>query len=140
VVVADSRDVEVRDIAYRGRLVEYGLLGWQDYASATAVLSSAEPAPRLGAKTILADPQRRLGPLQQILAREFAQRRWVVARCAWMRRAVDQILAAMHTAATLDGAYFCLVRVVVDLAGGVALAALRPPTHRRDLILQRARS
>lgn len=136
VVVAGTRAVEVHDIPYRGRLLEYGLLGWQAYASAEAVLSSPELAPNLVAPTILADPWGRLGPLQRVVAQEFTQRRWVVARCAGMRRAVDQLLATLPTTATRGGAYFGLVRLVVDLAGAVALAALRPPTHRRALIVQ----
>jgi hypothetical protein len=128
---------EVHDIDYRGYILEYGLESWNDYASAEAVLSNPGLAPNLDANTILADPRGLLVPLQTAVAQEFTKRTWVVARCASMRREVDRTCEVLGIVPTPGEAYGVLVALTWALSGWLAMAALRPPTHRRALVLLR---
>jgi hypothetical protein len=136
IVVAGDQDGDVHDLPYRVGIVEYGLANWRHYESAAAVLRDPGLAPNLVANTILADPQGVLAPMHTVVAAQFPQRPWVQARCAAMRQEVAAARAMLEGCNTALEAYGALIGLSWSLAGWLAVAALRPPTHRRSLIRQ----
>lgn len=134
VVEGAPRD-EPHEIFYKGLILEYGVLDVERYRSPAMVLSDPGLAPNLAVNSILADPKRMLAPLQSVVAREYAQRRWVQARCASTKNDVLQGFQGLQLVASPDQARLILwLYVTKGLTGTVALADLKPPTHRRSLI------
>jgi hypothetical protein len=129
---------EPYEVFYKGLILEYGTLGVERYCSPTTVLSDPGLAPNLAVDSILSDPRGMLAPLQNAVAREYAQRRWVQARCASAENDVLQGLEGLKRAASPDQARLILwLYVTMGLTGVIASANLQPPTHRRSLILMK---
>jgi hypothetical protein len=76
-----------------------------------------------------------LAPLQQVVAAHYADRHWVEARCQYEQRMVRQIMHGLEHVTAPAEALWLLTSVVLFLGGLVAEASLRPPTHRRSLVL-----
>lgn len=134
-VVKGAPGGEPHEVFYKGLILEYGTLDVERYRSPATVLSDPGLAPNLAVDSILADPKGMLAPLQSAVAREYTQRRWVQARCASAKNDVLQGLQGLQLAASPDQARLILwLYVTMGLTGTVALADLRPLTHRRSLI------
>ncbi len=121
---------------YRGLMIEAGFMGLEQHASPDVILADAGIGPNFSTTTILADPLGMLAPLQRAVAVEFAQQRWVRARCEAAMAATVQQLGAMRAApvgARLAASWFFLN----ELCAVLALARLARPTHRRTLTLLR---
>ncbi len=137
IVLQDAPGGEVHDLLYQGRILEYGVVGLDRYRSAEAILSDIELASNLAVDSILADPLGLLAGLQPTVARDYARRQWVVARCDQMKNAAQQSLADLSQARSPVEALFPLGFFGLNVAGLLACASLRPPTHRRALLLQK---
>jgi hypothetical protein len=137
IVCEDVGESRTYDVAYKGLILEYSVVDAGQYRAADQVLANPELACNLATDGILADPRGLLAPLHQEVAAQYACRRWVRARCEYEKRVVLQALDGLsHTSApheapwpTLNAALFC--------SGLLAEASLRPPTHRRSLVLLR---
>lgn len=138
-VVEGAPGDEPHEVFYKGLILEYGTLDVERYRSPATVLSDPGLASNLAVDSILSDPRGMLAPLQSAVAREYTQRRWVQARCASAKNDVLQGLQGLQLAASPDQARLILwLYVTMGLTGMVALADLKPPTHRRSLIQMKA--
>src|SRR5439155_5770182 len=85
----------------------------------------------------LADPVGILDNLHRAVAKEYSRRKWVQVRCQWERA---QFLANLEAASQAHSPYQAIAPLafaVVALVGALAIAQLKPPTHRRCLVLMR---
>lgn len=138
-VVEGAPGGEPHEIFYKGLILEYGTLDVDRYRSPATILSDPGLASNLAVDSILSDPKGMLAPLQSVVAREYAQRKWVQARCASTKNDVRQGLQGLQHAASPDQARLILwLYVTMGLTGLIALADLKPPTHRRSLIQMKA--
>ena len=122
-------------VFYRGLIIECGFKGLDDYASPEVVLANPHIAPHLVVNSILSDPTGQLTRIHEAVARAFAQRAWVMARCAYEKDRVRGHLAGLSQAKTPVEATIQLYWAANFLAGLIAVASLRTPTHRKGLIL-----
>jgi hypothetical protein len=125
------------DVAAGGLMLEYSTVSIAHYRSPEDVLANPELAANLAVDGILADPHGVLAPLHQAVAAQYAQRRWVLARCTYEKQVVVQALEGLRGAATPSEALWMLSNIALFLSGLLAEASLRPPTHRRCLVLLR---
>lgn len=77
---------------YRGVLLEASYLSEDELRSPEAVLGQYHLAGSFRAPSVILDPSGRLTELQATVSRDFAKRRWVLARCAHAR---DKVLAGL---------------------------------------------
>jgi hypothetical protein len=136
-VLQNTQEWETHDIAYKGLLLECGTVGIQYYRSPEAVLSNPQLASNLAVDSILSDPAGLLTPLHAVVKQQYAKRRWVQARCAFEKNLVTHSLEEVSQVTSPAGAFVPLAAAIVYMAGALIAADLRPPTHRRALILMR---
>jgi hypothetical protein len=135
IVVDDEMHTSAtHNVAYNGLMLEYSTVSIARYRSPEDVLANPELAANLAVDGILADPHGLLAPLHQAVSAQYAQRRWVLARCAYEQQVVVQVLEGLRGAATPTEALWLLSNVALFLSGLLAEASLRPPTHRRCLL------
>jgi len=134
-VVKGAQAGEPRDISYQGLMLEYGSLSVERYRSSQMVLSDPELASNLAVDSILSDPTGMLAALHTTVAKEYSQRKWVLARCEAEKHQARQGLEGIRQAGSLVEAVFSLGTLIVGSTGFIAVANLKPPTHRRCLIL-----
>jgi hypothetical protein len=120
-----------------GLMLEVGIWGIEEHRSAEALLPNPVLAPNFAATTILADPHDMLKRLQAGVAKSYAERKWVLARCETEKRQVRCFLDAMSQAQPGDEIMSHLWNLLNNLSGLLALASLRKPTHRRSLTLMK---
>jgi hypothetical protein len=138
IVVGDEmHTTTTHDVAAGGLMLEYSTISIARYRSPEDVLANPELAANLAVDGILVDPHGILAPLHQAVAAQYAQRHWVLARCAYERQVVTQALEGLRGALTPSEALWSLSNVALFLSGLLAEASLRPPTHRRCLVLLR---
>jgi hypothetical protein len=133
----DAHTTATYDVAAGGLILEYSTVSIARYRSPEDVLANPELAANLAVDGIMADPHGLLAPLHQAVSAQYAQRRWVLARCEYEQQVVVQALAGLRGAATPTDALWSLSNVALFLSGLLAEASLRPPTHRRCLVLLR---
>jgi hypothetical protein len=137
IVCDGGQETTTHDVAYNGLIVEYGLISVGKYRTPEDILANPELAANLVRDSILADPYGLLGPLQQVVARQYAEPRWVAARVSYEQQMVLRILAGLQHEAAPAKAFWLLTSATLFLAGMLAEASLRAPTHRRSLVLMR---
>ncbi|MCD6289916.1 MAG: hypothetical protein J7M34_05375, partial [Anaerolineae bacterium] len=125
------------DAFYKGLILEGGRVSVEEYRSPEAVLSHPGLAPNLAVNSILSDPSGLLTRLHTVVAQEYPRRKWVLARCEAEKKRYFEGLQKIRHADSVSEALVNLYLVTEGLTGIVAVAALRPPTHRRCLILMR---
>ena len=125
------------ELPYKGVVLEVGFRGLEEHLNSQAVLSSPELAPNLAFTTVLADPMSILKPLHEEVAKQFAHRRWVLARCEVEKQQVLDSLEAMDQAPVSLLRLIHLWLVIRNLSGLLAIATLKPPTNRRALALMK---
>ncbi len=135
IVCEGAPDTETHDVAYKGLILEYSTVSIERYRSPEDVLANPELAANLAVDGILADPVGVLAPLQQAVAAQYAQRRWVLARCGYEKQVVMQALEGLRNATEPAESLWLLSSCILFLSGLLAEACLRPPTHRRCLVL-----
>ena len=126
---------DVKVVTYKGLILEYGTVDVESYRSPEAVLADPQLAPSLAVNSILSDPIGVLASLHASVAKEFARRKWVLARIAEAKNSARQSLNDLSLADSPSEAYFLLSLLLLELSGLLATSALRPPAHRRALIL-----
>ena len=131
----DTQNTEVYDVSYKGLMVEYGAAPIEDYQSPERVLANPSLASNLAVNSILSDPIGRLAPLQKAVEFEYSHRKWVVARCDSAKDSAENSINGLRQANSPFDAYPHLSELIVSLSGLIAFAGLKPPTHRRSLVL-----
>jgi hypothetical protein len=137
IVLDNDEDGEVHDVAYRGLILEYGQNSRKRYAHAETILADPELASNLAADSILADPEGILAKLQATVAKEYARRKWVLARCSIGEKNARAALEALEREQPMVGFLVNLVTFILGLTELSASATLTAPTHRRCLIVMR---
>jgi hypothetical protein len=135
-LVVDGRPhgVEFREISSRELILDCAIYSADFYSSAEVVLANAALAPNLTGGGLLADPEGQLARLQAKVAEEYDRRPWVQARCGERKQVVRQGLARLAEASEPAEAGRHLWFVAKEMAAIVAIAHLKPPTHRRGLV------
>ena len=137
-VLENPPEGDPQDFAYRGLILEVAAVGADHYDSHERILSDPGLAANLAASSILADPNGMLSKLHATVSQEYARNRWVSQRCEAEKTVALQGLAGLqHANSPVEALGPLLGSLAVGLAGLVAVANLRPPTHRRCLILMR---
>lgn len=136
IVVRDAAyATETHDVAEGGLILEYSTVSLERYHTAEKILSNPELAANLAVNSILADPDGLLLPLQRSVAAQYAHRQWVQARCAYEQQVVMRALEGLRRAAAPTEVLWSLCNIALFLSGMLAEASLRPPTHRRCLVV-----
>jgi hypothetical protein len=115
--------------------LEYGSFGIERYQSPETVLADPALAYHLTTDTILSDPLGLLAGIQPTVIEAYAQRRWVLARCAATKERFWRGVAEVSRTSTPVEAVLAGITLVAGLTGLIAVANLKPPTYRRCLIL-----
>jgi hypothetical protein len=137
-VVTQGTQEEPLELVYQGLILEVGLYNTEKYSSPETVLGDAGLAPNLAVPSTLSDPTGWLASLQTSVEAEYARRKWVQARCDQEKKAVDESFTWLPHITVPHQALCALAGSFgVGLAGLVAAACLKPPTHRRAFVLMR---
>jgi hypothetical protein len=128
---------ENMEALYKGLMIEAGFRQQKDYRTPEVVLADPVIASHMAIPSIVCDPTGWLTRLHEAVAQEYAQHRWVQARCegekheafSWLERAAS--LPDPITALNLLG-YTCTF-----VSGVLALASLQPITGRRGAMQMR---
>lgn len=116
---------------YRAVLLEVTYLPRDALRSADAVLGNYHLAGGFRTRSIISDPSGGLTSLQDAVAREYAQRRWVRARCGQAADGVRNYARALDDAQPLhDQVSSCLFAAGVT-THVLLVAGLKNPTVRR---------
>jgi hypothetical protein len=137
IVLQGSEDWDVHDLNYKGLILEYGSVGVDAYRSPETVLADPRLASNLAVNSILSDPTGMLASLHEVVAKEYPRRQWVQARCDDEKSAASKALEDLSKAGSSAEALLYSNNFGNNLAGLVAAASLKPPTHRRGLILMK---
>ncbi len=125
------------ELEYKGLILECGFKGLAEYDSPESVLANPHLAPNLVMNSILSDPTGLLTRTHQVVAKEYARRQWVVARCNYEK---NRTLGHLEQWSEADSPFEALSQLwwfVNFLSGLIAVASLKPPTHRRALVLMK---
>ncbi len=125
------------ELAYRGLILECGVKGLEEYRSPERVLANPHIAHDFTTDSVLSDPTGLLAKTQGVVTKEFARLRWVLARCDYEKRRALGHLEELGQVDSPLAALTQLWRFAEFLAGSIAVAHLRPPTHRKCLVLMR---
>lgn len=137
VVSRDVKQEETHDESYKGLILEYGVLPLEDYASPETILASPNLAANFVVPSVLVDPEGILNNLHRAVKRDYARRHWVQMRCQEeISRFTRNLNAALHFGTPIEQILFFTLGAG-DLAGLPVVAELKPPTHRRGLILMK---
>ena len=122
---------------YQGVLIEASYLSSAEIHTPEQVLGASHLAWSLRAASLILDPTGRLAPLQAAVIKEYAQRRWVVRRCAHARDKVLRNLAGLNEAEPLpDQVNHWLFGAGVT-THILLVAGLRNPTVRKRYLTVR---
>jgi hypothetical protein len=138
IVVTDmSRASGRRKFWYGDVLLEASYLGLGQFASADLVLGDYHLAPSFRTSSILLDPSGQLNALRAIVARDYAQRRWVRQRCANARDKVLRHLRSVNEGAPLhDQVMACLFGAGVTTHMLLAAGLGNPTVRTRYVAVQ----
>jgi hypothetical protein len=139
VVVIQEQPTDVYNIPWQGLILEYGVTSRSAYAAPEAVLANPALACNLARASVLADPDGWLQALQREVSARYGERHWVRARCTAEKDIVNEHVEQVVPGQDRIAAAFAIGTAVLHLAGLLALADLRPPTHRRSLIVMQER-
>jgi hypothetical protein len=132
-----DKDRPNQELSYKGLILECARSSINTYRSLQSVLSNAELAPNLVMNSILSDPSGILQELHKAVEKDYARRKWVMARCEYEKAEVLHHLDAMGKARSPGELSLHLVLVLNFLSGLMAVSCLGMPTHRRLLILMK---
>jgi hypothetical protein len=122
---------------YRGVLLEVSYLPRDALRSPEAVLGNYHLAGGLRTKSIISDPSGALTALQEAVARQYARRPWVRARCEQAADGVRNYARALDEAQPLhDQVSSCLFAAGVT-THVLLVAGLKNPTVRRRYVAAR---
>ncbi|SEG97178.1 hypothetical protein SAMN05444920_110257 [Nonomuraea solani] len=136
--------VRLGKFAYRGVILEVSSI--PGLGSPHEVLSDYHLAGSLHLPGVLADPSGRLAELQRVVARDFAERPWVLARCTNAMDRVRGWINGMDESAPLPDQVAAWLFGTGVTTHVLLVAALRNPTVRRryaavrDLLAEHGRA
>jgi hypothetical protein len=125
------------ELEYEGLILECGFKGRAEYHPPESVLANPHIAPNLAVDSILSDPTGLLKKTHQVVAKELARRRWVVARSDYEKK---RALGHLEQLSQADSPFEALLQLwwfASFLSGLVAVASLKLPTHRKALVLMK---
>ncbi|WP_336205363.1 hypothetical protein [Nonomuraea sp. LPB2021202275-12-8] len=134
-VLDDLRVVPPGKFRYGGVLLEVSLLSWEALGPpadpAGTVLGHYHLAGAFHRDGVLADPSGRLTAIQRAVSHRFAERHWVLARCAHAAETVRDRIAGMDEPASLPDQVTAWLFGTGVTAHVLLVAGLRNPTVRR---------
>ncbi len=136
IILKDGTEVpgENAEALYRGLMIEAGFRRQTDYSTPEVILANPVIAGHMAVPSILSDPTGFLSRLHEVVAREFARRKWVQARCeAEKREAFGKLDIAAHIPDPI-AAFGLLGYAGTYVSAVLALASLRAITGRRSYI------
>jgi hypothetical protein len=88
IILKDDTDIpgENAEALYKGLMIEAGFRRKTHYSSPEVVLADPVIASHMAVPSILSDPSGFLTRLHEVVAREYARRKWVLARCEAEKR------------------------------------------------------
>jgi hypothetical protein len=140
-ILKDGSDIpgENTEVLYNGLMIEAGYRRQMDYGSPEVVLSDPVVAGHMAVPSILSDPRGYLSQLHEVVSREYARRRWVLARCeAEKHEAISRLETISHIPDPDPISAFELLGYSgTYLAAVLSLASLKAITGRRSSIQMR---
>jgi hypothetical protein len=136
---AEGPFMNVLEVSYQGLAIEAGIKSVADYRSAGIVLSNPEIAHHLTVDSVLYDPSGLLRDLQDDVRREYAHRRWVLARIDHERHGLAGAFASRPMAASFLGAsgeVNLLGYATTFLAAVLQVARLQAPRMGSSMLLR----
>lgn len=127
-VVADPQPA-IGKFRYHGALLEVS--GLARLGSPHEVLSDYHLAGSFHLPCVLADPTGRLGEVQRLVARDFAERPWILARCTQAMDRVRGLINSMDESAPLPAQVNAWLFGTGVTTHVLLVAGLRNPTVRR---------
>ncbi|MEU6712030.1 hypothetical protein ABZ897_11195 [Nonomuraea sp. NPDC046802] len=127
-LIADP-PVHIGKFLYEGVLLEVSSI--PGIGSTHDVLSDYHLASSLHLPCVLADPSGRLGQTQRVVARDFAERPWILARCTNAMDRVRAFINGMDESASLPDQVTSWVFGTGVTTHVLLVAGLRNPTVRR---------
>ena len=139
-IVLDDPDPPVKPgkFMYRGVLLEVSYVASDQLRSAEQVLGQADFAGSFRAPSVIADPTGHLTALQAAVARDFAQRRWVVRRCEHAQAKILSNFRALRAATLVPDQALCWLFGTGVTTHLPLIAGLENPTVRRRYAAVRA--
>lgn len=116
---------------HRGVLLEVSFMSGQALGSPETVLSNYHLAGSFHLPSVLADPTGRLTEIQHVVSRHFAERRWVLARCAHAMDRIRGWITGMNASAPLPDQVTSWLFGTGVMTHVLLVAGLRNPTIRR---------
>jgi hypothetical protein len=136
IILKDDVDMpgQNAEALYKGLMIEAGFRRQKDYCTPEVVLADPVIASHMAVPSILRDDSGFLTRLHETVAREYARRKWVQARCeAEKREALDMLEQAAHVPDPLS-AFGLLGYAGTYVSAVLALASLKAITGRRSYI------
>jgi hypothetical protein len=145
VVDDEERQPEPVSLCYEGVGLEVSFISSLRIQCAVSVLCDARLADSFQEPNVLADPSGRLTALQERVAQEFANPRWVQVRCAEAIDTARGWLAGFDARDSLADQVRAWMSGMTETLGALLLAACREPVTRRpyaavrELLAERGR-
>lgn len=137
IILNDDAPGENAEALYKGLMIEAGFRQQADYNTPEVVLADPVIAGHMAVPSILSDPTGFLTRLHEAVAREYARRKWVQARCeAEKREAFSMLEIAAHIPDPLS-AFGLLGYAGTYVSAVLALASLKAITGRRSYVQMR---
>jgi hypothetical protein len=133
-ILHDDVDVpgENMEALYKGLMIEAGFRQQKDYRTPEVVLADPVIASHMAVPGILYDPMGFLTRLHEVVAGEYARRKWVQARCEAEKREAFGMLESTARIPDPVAALSLLAYAGTFVSGVLALARLKPITGRRS--------
>jgi len=139
IILKDDTDIpgENAEVLYKELMIEAGFRRQTDYSTPEVVLANPVIASHMAMPSILSDPNGFLTRLHEVVAREYARRKWVQARCeAEKREAFGMLEHAAHLPDPIS-AFGLQGYAGVYVSAVLSLASLKAITGRRSYVQMR---
>ncbi|MBW7882984.1 MAG: hypothetical protein H3C34_10160 [Caldilineaceae bacterium] len=138
VVFSDPPPHKVGKLVYDGVLLEISYLPSEQLKSPEQVLGTYRLAGSFRSPGIIADPSGQLTSLQQEVARQFAQHRWVYKRCEDARSNILRFIHSLDASAPLHEQVMAWLFAAGGTTHPLLVAGLKNPTVRKRFLDARA--
>ncbi len=136
--------IDLLEIEYRGMILEGGYKSLSDYQTPEMVLANPEIAHHLTVDSLIFDPDGWLRGLQEPVRREYARRKWVIARIDYERKGLERWRGLRPFAQAMDSSGFEEVGLLgyhlTYLVALLCVATLQSPSsgynQMRDILVE----